>query len=412
MLFGESTNELYEALRSICRDFDGCAERSAKGWVFVPANISLREFKGLLRNPSIITSGNNGTEPCYPSLKAGNEGQDDDGSEHSGYVVVDATAREVVDLISRDGTSLLSTKVNTAGLHSGSKSKTVCLAPIVAALVKAEDIIGPDRSWSPVNEKQQSFLERIFNSKTRQDLSGLDEIQSIASFSAQEINAWLKDRGFIIELGEFSSDGEFGAASILDVLVEWMEEGARTTVTGSDGMFHDAVTISDRIVSFHTVEGHPNPVASVATKSAGEGNSVCMTMIDAVPSDEFEFLALIKTLERNVTLTHEYSTLTFPMVDLDQEVDISWLCGMNCQGQDNRPAIIGQALQQTKLKMNEKGAHAKSAAAMALTRGIGGPRPHVINKPFLIWIERKGLLPLFMGWITPADWKNPGGLSC
>ena len=102
-------------------------------------------------------------------------------------------------------------------------AKTVVTYPIVAALVKAEDMLGKNRVWTPKNGMQSRFLADFFR-MCRNEVLGIPEIQSIASWSADEINTFLRQRGFDIQLQPFDSS-TFGIASVLDVLVEWLRKG-------------------------------------------------------------------------------------------------------------------------------------------------------------------------------------------
>ena len=94
----------------------------------------------------------------------------------------------------------------------------------------------------------------------------------------------------------------------------------------------------------------------------------------------------------------------------------SWLIGMRTtMGEGHQEAVISQALQQTKFKMNQLGARVKSAVAIGISKtsaSIEILEPIIINKPFFLWIERPGLsFPLMYAYIDEANWKNPGDLS-
>lgn len=132
----------------------------------------------------------------------------------------------------------------------------------------------------------------------------------------------------------------------------------------------------------------------------------------------FDLVAMAQGLSRNGRCVHEFEGLVFPMVTLDHRADIDWLVGMGTVELHNQPAWIDLAIQQTRLQMNDVGARAESAflgVSMVLSARWSWHRPkpdHVIKRPFLIWIERKGLSkPLFVGHITEEDWKNPGNIS-
>ena len=59
---------------------------------------------------------------------------------------------------------------------------------------------------------------------------------------------------------------------------------------------------------------------------------------------------------------------------------------------------------------NEEGVRIEEAAAVGIAFAAAFlPHRHVIDRPFLMRVERPGLsLPLFVGYITEEDWKNPG----
>jgi MoxR-like ATPase len=70
--------------------------------------------------------------------------------------------------------------------------------PIVTALIKAEEIIGPKRAWRTVNPTQAFFLSEFFT-PCRQESLSIDEIERIASFTAADINRFLLERRFRIQ---------------------------------------------------------------------------------------------------------------------------------------------------------------------------------------------------------------------
>jgi serine protease inhibitor len=66
--------------------------------------------------------------------------------------------------------------------------------------------------------------------------------------------------------------------------------------------------------------------------------------------------------------------------------------------------------------MNEKGAQAKAATALGLyMMAAPGSRPVtetlIVDKPFLVWIERPGVsMPIFADYMLKQYWSNPGEL--
>jgi hypothetical protein len=292
-------------------------------------------------------------------------------------------------------------------------TKTSVTYPVVAALVVAEQMkdMGPDRQWEPVNNVQQYFLENYFN-LCRNEIRGIPEIESLTSWSYETINEFLRKHGFTIQLEPFSYPS-FGVASVLDLIVTWASEGESCTVRGIDARSYPAVRIAREGVEFYQVRGHKHPIAALKTTS---GDRVCLTVLDDEPAHEFDINHQAEDFSQRMSHPISgYNGIIFPMVDLNQKVDISWLLALWTLAESGVPAVVVQALQQNILRINEIGAQAKSAVAMEIMRtgGMMHVDPDlVINVPFLLWFERSGLKkPLFTGYITQEHWKNPGDIS-
>lgn len=287
-------------------------------------------------------------------------------------------------------------------------SRTVALHPIFAALKKAEDIIGKGRDWHSVNDIQDEFLTRYFN-RSGGEASRIPEIESIASWKAAVINEFLRSRGFSIELEELDQD-TFGVASVLDLLVEWLVIGEKHSVY-TDRVYPGARFEGGSIVSFWTSEKHTHPVARLETNT---GDIAYVTIAgEDPPANDFAMLERVVGISESMSSCFEYGGLVMPMVDLDQKVDISWLLQMWTNASTGQRAWISQALQQTQLRLNEKGARVKSGVAIAITLECCiMPKPDlVINKSFYIWFVRDGVsLPFLVGYITPEDWREPAAL--
>ena len=95
--------------------------------------------------------------------------------------------------------------------------------------------------------------------------------------------------------------------------------------------------------------------------------------------------------------------VAFPMVDLDVKPDATWLVDMVTRADWGQPFRIVEAAQQSKLKLNHKGALQKSG--FAATGMLESMSPSVeIDQPFLYWSMRDGLpIPLYTAWIDYAD---------
>jgi len=287
----------------------------------------------------------------------------------------------------------------------GLATSTLCVLPILGCLKAAgghmEEAKGLIAEISPVTEQQREFLEMFED--LMMAMGGIPELESRAHDDVQVINGWLKGRGFDIQLPDEGDPEGFAVASILDMLLKWLHEGRRTGITGATGEEFPGVRVDEGVTVSHLPAVHPHPVARVATKS---GDTVCMSMVDEVPGGFAGLFLKVADLEKVKATSHMHKGVCFPMVDLDERPDITWIQGLRF-GHDY---YVKTAMQQTRFRMNEKGARAQSAAAMTIVRSCVRPRvqPHVIDRPFLLWIRRDGLeFPLFAALLCEDAWKEP-----
>lgn len=288
-------------------------------------------------------------------------------------------------------------------------SKASEVYTITAALKRAEEMMDLKKDWKPKNETQGRFLKNFLR-VCRKD--NVDEIEFEVSDKADKINTFLQMKGFSIRLQPFPPN-TLGFASILDLIVEWLCLGEKIKIDAKNGGKYDGVRIKKESVFFFesTVHGYRHVVAGILTKSS---DMVFMT----VPKEPFEgldLLEMVDAINKNIaTLPNVYDGVRFPMVDLDITNDIMWLKGMSTINLRDTPAEIIQAVQQVKIKMNEKGARFQSATAIGVTlKCINIPKEDlIIREPFLVWVTRHDFQkPLMAAFITEESWKNPGSLK-
>ena len=301
-------------------------------------------------------------------------------------------------------------------------TQTAVLHPILAALVKAEVEIGPNRIWTATNDQQRIFLENFFTH--RGDLSQFspEELKSWMSWRAEELNQILQQEGFAIQLQPFKPN-EFGVVGILDLLMEWLQEGKKKQIFAQNQRQYPGVNIksgigqllgsNDAVPNFSafTHSSHQHPIVAVQTKT---GDIVWMTIADK-EREGFDLMTKVMSFKRNdLQPMRSKEFVEFPMIDLEQEVNIEWLLNMTTMdAARNVEVYISQAMQQTKFKMNHKGAHLKSAVAMGMTRkGISMEDGVTIDAPFYLWVERNGLqFPIMAAYMDYDVMKDPGGLD-
>ena len=288
-------------------------------------------------------------------------------------------------------------------------SKASEVYTIIAALKKAEEVMKLRKDWKPENETQKRFLKKFLHT-CRDDK--VDEIDLEVSDKAEIINKFLEMKGFSIRLQPFPAN-TLGFASILDLVVDWLYGGEKVKIDAKNGERYDGVRIKKEGVSFYesTVNGYKHIVACIMTKS---GDIVSIT----VPKEPLEGLDLVEMADdifRNMdVLLGRYDGIRFPMVDLDVVNDIAWLRDMSTVNAVGTPAEITQAIQQIKIKINDKGARFQSATAMAITLKCitaSIPQDLIIREPFLVWVGRHELeKPIMAAFVTEENWKNPGNL--
>lgn len=296
------------------------------------------------------------------------------------------------------------------------------LPGVVKALVEATCFLQADLSkWqlasggsTETTEKQQQLLERL--QAVNFDLAKIPEMKGWASTSANELNKILAREGFDIRLEPWPTDPNmFGVVAILDITVEWQQTGEKTTIhtKWEDGQSQSQfegfeLAAYPNGIQCLSIPGTDRPVVKITTKS---GDVVCLHVTGLEPN-LYGLYDLVQDLQAQAKPDDIYrrvKTVQIPMVKLRQQVDISWLQGMSLKN-----FYITQAMQEVRFVMNEHGARAKTATAMAmgcLSLDLGITNV-VINDDFLFWIERPGVVtPVFVGYFTKADWKNPGSLE-
>lgn len=295
-------------------------------------------------------------------------------------------------------------------------SKASEIYTITAAIEQAEKTMKLRNDWKPKNEIQKRFLKN-FLKVCRGDK--VPEIELEVSPEAEKINSFLEKKGFSIRLQPFPPN-TVGFASILDLIVEWLYPGEKVKIDAKKGGKYEGVRIKKEggnIFFFEsTVHGYKHIIAGLQTKS---GDTVFIT-IPKGPLEGLDLIEMVSTLcEDNIGGGRHlhplaYDGIRFPMVDLDITNDIGWLKGMSTTTKvGDMPADMTQAVQQIKIKMNEKGARFQSATAFSMVLMCVANIPHdlIIDEPFLVWVTRPGLeKPLMAAFVTEENWKNPGNL--
>lgn len=288
------------------------------------------------------------------------------------------------------------------------KTRAICRTPLVGCLLKASEYANISKDWVPVNPEQKEFKRHLDLSEELSALSGT-EFDSIASTKEDEINKWLKDNNFTITCPPIHNGG-FATASFIKLMVEWLEEAHASEVRGQNGTTYDSVdfNLGAKHFAHSSEEWH---VAELPTKDSDTQVFLATTTSNLGERNDEELLTLVQNLQLKYydTPNTAYEGVTVPMINLDSTVSQDWVVGMRSDGWS-----ISACIQQFILKLNEKGATAKSAAVMTLTRGcLMSVKPRLIfNKPFILWFNRNGVTyPLFLAVCGYDCWNAPDDLD-
>ena len=291
-------------------------------------------------------------------------------------------------------------------------SATFAPYTIIAALQKLLEVGNATTGWKPngVGEtQQQAFLEDFYSKGIPEGGFSPDELETIGSLDVGVVNAFLKEKGFSIQLQQSQDPQALYTASVMNVLAMWKVPGTKSQVTYREQSYPAAKMKGG--FSPHSYNG--KDVLELQTET---GDKVWLT--PSTPRTGFDLIRHAQEVMDNRTRNAggrmgRFTEATFPMVSLDRMEDISYFIGMAFLGSvangAKTPFIIEQALNQNKLKMNHLGARAESAAAFGAMRGMSSTL--IIREPFLVWFTRDGLdLPYFAAYVTPDDWQDPGTL--
>src|SRR3989344_5162663 len=269
--------------------------------------------------------------------------------------------------------------------------------PVIGALLAAEDALHLLPDWGG-NQQQKEFMQAHYG-PGHGDISKIPELKSRADKTVDPINQWLRENGFNIQLDSFSTSGGIAVASILKLLVQWLIPG--DVVTIRDQYPGVRIPTKNSRATFFTASGHNDPIACLATQDT---TNVYLTM-SPPPATVLEMMDKIQQIRTRRQYNEDYGAIRFPMVDLRQQPDMSWLSGMTTFDNAGVQAFIDQALMEVLFKMNEKGARAEVAFTASVLRSRSIPAPyHIIDEPFRVRFERPDLaLPLFGACITEED---------
>jgi len=288
--------------------------------------------------------------------------------------------------------------------------------------LKAFEKIRKNPEFYPRTDEQKAFFittlgptnyKTYFTDKAPlQKIPGMD----ITKFLPKELRGfWVLNQATAAKVKQILIDDGFGKTftdmvkppaivAILKVLIQWKKKGVKTKITDKKEIIYDAVQMDANKHKFTIYETKDKQlIVELETKT---DDKVYITMENDKQYNNIQIIKRVKGLMKNYSTWEkrsEYKSVTFPMVDYEAEPDISYFDGMG---------PIAKAFLKVKYQMNEEGAKAQAAAILLIKSMAIIKKELLINKPFLLWVQRKGLdLPVVALYCTKTYWKNPGKID-
>lgn len=294
-------------------------------------------------------------------------------------------------------------------------SQNYCTHALANTLMQGYGIASGKGGWDAVNPTQIAMLSYYDDSVSDLELFTDGDMTCKAAFTHTEINDFLAEAGFTIELEPFKDEDSFGVATILKVSVDWVAEGRSNTLVVWDGdnatQYPGVSFEADNDTTKFYTAANGDTVAALKCKN---GDTVYIALADEELCGP---LLLSKCLNYMGSLqpapAHE---MIMPMIDMDMEDDISWIMQLGFSGQSPTTGrsgryFVAQAKSQTKLQLDHLGAVVENAVAVEFgLESCFTPTVPImkVDKPFFIWFTRDGAnLPYYCGYITEECWKRP-----
>lgn len=292
-------------------------------------------------------------------------------------------------------------------------SAIACIFPLIAGLS-----LFSSSAWSPAEDimknAQKYFLETLYPHAASLDRFREEELSSCVSDDVETVNEYLRTHEFSIQLSQGMKDSVYLACKFKVDFAWGFEEAKKTTLKReNEETEYPAVSIndSDFFQAFTVNDDHHEDIFKIPGKQPGEFLYITQAPTGFKPNDSYADLHImnavtkisqqLKNPDQHKKITCIQSVM-FPMVDLDDETTLPWMLNMRSE-----QWFIAEAKQQTKFQLNEKGASVFSGFAATKTYRCK-KEDAVIDKPFLVWIERDGVeLPIFAAYCDESCWKEP-----
>lgn len=247
--------------------------------------------------------------------------------------------------------------------------------------------------------EQERLIQLIANPLKQLKIDGVTE-KSIGSWDANDLNRFLKENGFDIQLTPWHVDRKtVGAASVFAQTVAWVEPGTVFSFRVKNEQKVQGVRMHSSTETFSVYLDKRDQPAVVRLNTLNavkdtDGAVIGREEVYLMPCtaqvagwdlhDTTNYIQDVVAWNR----TGKFDYLMFPAAKGVVKPDLSWLHGMELQDSSNTWWIT-QALQEVQFYIDEKGAGGKVGTAMAATRSISNN--FIIDTPYVMWFKHSGL---------------------
>jgi len=255
--------------------------------------------------------------------------------------------------------------------------------------------------WRTTNDIQQGYLERFGKLTPQETDILLAYLKGKATNIDTDLNNWFAENGFPnMKLSYPESAMGFGA--IFDLLVEWIRPGTNTKLT-IDNQIFEAIKMNCKpgAVAAYNLEGYDYPMFVLDTRDKGWKVHLLETEFLL---DDVDLLTVATDILVSKKTPFLFSEVIFPSVDMEIDVDLEWLIGI---GLEKNPFQIEKAKKIVRLKLDDNGARAQSAVAIA-SRSFISQKGEVyrFTKPFFIIFTNDNIsIPPFVAIVSQDAWN-------
>lgn len=195
------------------------------------------------------------------------------------------------------------------------------------------------------------------------------------------MNKFLRSKGFSIQLKNQWWEWLY-VASVFKQQVEWAEKWKKIPMNFMDDSSKPIEWVEMKKNWVTKYADWDSAIYELLTKN---GDKVFLMPSGNLKTTPIDLYQRIRTIHESKGSWLPWNTLQFPKVNLDEKGSIEWVIWAKVG-----EYTVNQAEYQNKLQMDENGAIAEAAVALATTRWISFSKVDTINWPFYVWFVKPG----------------------